>query len=76
MREQENRIFLILVVLVGTALLYPILSRLTWEKLETTAITLGGLFVVTWSLVGVLWLLGKINQWFRRKDDSNFPPSN
>ncbi len=75
MREQENRILLILVVLVGGALLYPMLSRLTWEKLGVAAITLGSLLAVAWSLVGLLWLQGKIRQWLHGKDDSNLPPS-
>lgn len=74
MRGQENRILLILVVLVGGALLYPMLSRFSWEGLKTAAITLGALLAVTWSLVGLLWIQGKIRRWLRGEADSTLPP--
>ena len=74
MRGQENGTLLILVVLVGGALLYPMLGRVSWEGLKTAAMTLGTLLAVTWSLVGLLWIQGRIRQWWRGKEDSTLPP--
>jgi hypothetical protein len=74
MRGRENGTLLILVVLVGGALLYPIRGRFSWAGLQTAAMTLGALLAVTWSLVGLLWLQGKVRRWLRGKADSTLPP--
>jgi hypothetical protein len=74
MRGQENRILLILVVVVGGALLYGTLGRFSWEGLKAAAITLGALLAVTWSLVGFLWIQAKIRRWLRGGADSTLPP--
>lgn len=74
MRAQENRILLILVALVGGALVYPMLGRFSWEGGKTAALTLGALLAVTWSLVGLLWIQGRIRQWWRGDEDSTPPP--